>query len=542
MRQKQWLLMLFILAALMLSFPRVSQAQCVDNDQDRICDNVDPCPNDRSNSCDDDSDGDSTPDTIDQCPNERGVSSNNGCPAPDNDGDGTANDQDRCPDTSGPSWNAGCPEGENSTNPQSGNDADGDAVPDGQDQCPNQRGLSAHNGCLPPLPNDGDCVAAPNSNNNVNIRAFPFPTAAIVGQLSVEEFAFVFQKIETPDSPFYLSANGWISGLVLRFAGDCDELENPEPAPNCEEGDSNCRFEPVESTENECGILLTSPMVAGDGSVKIFDEAAGEPNLLLPYGPEFTGGVNVATGDVNGDGTADIITGAGAGAGPHVKVFDGQTGAELLSFFAYSPGFTGGVFVAAGDVDGDGAADIVTGAGAGAGPHVKVFDGQTGAEFQSFFPYPPTFNGGVRVAVGDVNGDGKADIITSPAGGAGPHIQVFDGATGAILQSFFAFSPSFTGGVNVAVGDLNGDCIADIVTGAGAGAGPHVKVFDGRDMSLLASFFAYDPAFLGGVNVAIGNGNGDGQADVITTAPTTAGSHVKVFDGTSFDLVASFMG
>ncbi|MEX0645292.1 MAG: VCBS repeat-containing protein, partial [Parvularculaceae bacterium] len=97
--------------------------------------------------------------------------------------------------------------------------------------------------------------------------------------------------------------------------------------------------------------------------------------------------VFVAAGDVNGDGMADIITGAGAGAGPHVKVFDGATGAELRSFMAYAPTFTGGVFVAAGDVNGDGMADIITGADAGAAPHVKVFDGKTGAEATSYFPF-----------------------------------------------------------------------------------------------------------------------------------------------------------
>ena len=79
----------------------------------------------------------------------------------------------------------------------------------------------------------------------------------------------------------------------------------------------------------------------------------------------------MAAGDVNGDGHADIITGAGAGGGPHVSVFSGTDLSILASFFAYDPAFTGGVTVAAGDVNGDGLADIVTGAGAGGGPHVE---------------------------------------------------------------------------------------------------------------------------------------------------------------------------
>jgi hypothetical protein len=181
---------------------------------------------------------------------------------------------------------------------------------------------------------------------------------------------------------------------------------------------------------------------------------AGVPALaFLPYTPAFTGGVRVALGDVNGDGVPDMVTGAGPGGGPHVRVFDGTTGAEIRSFFAYSTGFTGGVFVGAGDVNGDGIADIITGAGPGGGPHVRVFDGTTGAEIRSFFAYPPAFTGGVFVAGADVNQDGAADIITGAGPGGGPHVRVFHGGTGALLQSFFAFPPAFTGGVFVAGAD-----------------------------------------------------------------------------------------
>jgi hypothetical protein len=64
--------------------------------------------------------------------------------------------------------------------------------------------------------------------------------------------------------------------------------------------------------------------------------------------PYFPGGVNVGAGDVTGDGQADIITGAGQGGAPRVRVFDGVTAAEVATFLAYDPAFSGGVFVGAG--------------------------------------------------------------------------------------------------------------------------------------------------------------------------------------------------
>ena len=152
-----------------------------------------------------------------------------------------------------------------------------------------------------------------------------------------------------------------------------------------------------------------------------------------------------------------MITATGPGAGPHVKVFDGRTNAELMSFFAYVPSFDGGIFVAAGDVSGDGRADIITGTGRGSS-HVKSLRLATLGERASFIAYPGV-QAGVRVAAGDVNGDGRADIITGAWSGAGPHVKVYDSTTLATLDSFFAYDPSFTGGVFVAGGDVVGDRI-----------------------------------------------------------------------------------
>jgi hypothetical protein len=274
--------------------------------------------------------------------------------------------------------------------------------------------------------------------------------------------------------------------------------------------------------------------------VKVYNPDGTLRFNILAYDPNFAGGVHVATGDVTGDGIEDIITGAGPGGGPHVKVFDGQTSRELQSFFAFDAKFMGGVSVAAGDVNGDGRADIITGAGPGGGPHVKVFDGATGAELASFFAYAPSFTGGVSVAAADVLGDGGADIITGAGPGGGPQVKVFDGKTFAEASSLFAYAPTFSGGVFVAAGDVTGDGRPDVITGAGPGGGPHVKVFDGKTATELRSLFAYGPGFTGGVRVAVESLTGDTPASLIT-GTGKGDSTVKFFNVAPFAEFGTFV-
>jgi hypothetical protein len=191
----------------------------------------------------------------------------------------------------------------------------------------------------------------------------------------------------------------------------------------------------------ECDVLTG----AGDDRVTVNLESAGE-QLVQKVRIDTGAGDDHVTVNVpqsTRQGLADLIVGADAGAGPHVKVFDGATSAAVDSFFAYDPSFAGGVRVAAGDVNGDGVADIITGAGAGAGPHVKVFDGRSGAEVQSFFAYGADFTGGVYVAAAVLNGDGIVDIVTGAgSAAAGGHVKVFDGRSGADCGAFSRTGPS----------------------------------------------------------------------------------------------------
>ena len=193
----------------------------------------------------------------------------------------------------------------------------------------------------------------------------------------------------------------------------------------------------------------------------------------------------MAVADLNGDGFAEIVTGSGIGAGPHIKVFDGITFEEKASYYAFEPTFTGGIRVAVGDTNGDGTPDLIVGAQSGGGPRVSVFSGRDNSVLQNFFAFEEAFGGGVFVACGDINGDGFADVIIGAGSGGLPAVSVVDGRTGARLTDFFANdelidtvgSVPYEGGVRVAAVDIDNDGVADILTAKGPGTFPVLRFF-----------------------------------------------------------------
>jgi hypothetical protein len=223
----------------------------------------------------------------------------------------------------------------------------------------------------------------------------------------------------------------------------------------------------------------------------------------------------------------------GAGRNPEVQVYDGANGALLTDFIMPAPGYTGGLFVAAGDVNGDGINDVVISQGAGS-PIVFVYNGATflttHSQLGNFMGLPSTYHG-CEVAVGDLNNDGFADIVCSAASSSGtdaPLVQVLNGNGFGLVRSFNAFSTSFTGGVSVAVGDFNGDGHQDIITGEGpsTSGSSMVTVYDGTNvfgggtLGVLANILPYGATYHGGVWVATKSeagadtGRGD-QVDII---------------------------
>lgn len=312
------------------------------------------------------------------------------------------------------------------------------------------------------------------------------------------------------------------------------------------------------AVSTDAGVLNEVKILAdNDQDGRYEAEVTGLPGFRFsPFGG-FTGGVRVAFGDFDGDENDELVVAAGPGGGPHVLIYDlspgGFPGAVIDSFMAY-PGFGGGVYVAAGDIDGDGKDELITSPGAGGGPHVRIFSDTDGDgrlsdnPVDDVFPYPG-FTGGVRVASGDIDNDGRDELITAPGPGGGPEVVIFRNRDGdrqvsdhPVFDRFMAYGASFGGGVYVAAGPIAGAGTsgAEIITGPGFGGGPHVRIFsDSNDAGAKISdeprtfddIFPVYPGFGGGVRVAAADTDNRGPGvEVITIPGPTGGSHGKIFD------------
>jgi len=271
---------------------------------------------------------------------------------------------------------------------------------------------------------------------------------------------------------------------------------------------------------------------------------------------ESPGGTRTALADVTGDGVPDLIVGVGPGAQAEVRVIDGRSGNVVFVFGGTNParmtaplyeaGVVGGVFVAGGDFDGDGRADIVVSPDTGGSGRVVIYSGLDGRILANFFGIDdPSFRGGARVAVGDLNRDGLADLAVAAGTGGGPRVALYDGLSlrpgrtpARLTPDFYIFESALRNGAYITLGDLNGDGWADVIAGGALDGSPRVYAIDGRalldssglSVVTLVNFFADDDSLrLGGAQPSAKFLDDDMRADLLVAVPTRSGTRVVAY-------------
>lgn len=265
------------------------------------------------------------------------------------------------------------------------------------------------------------------------------------------------------------------------------------------------------------------------GRVRVVGGRGTDLGDFVPFPDGFSGEVRVAVADVTGDYRRDLVVAAGPGGGARVRVFDGVTLAPVADFLAFEPSFRGGAYVAAGDVNRDGYADLIVGAGEGGAPRVRVFDGRDPSRvLADFLTFEPDFRGGVRVAAADVDEGGygfQSEIVTGAGEGGAPRVSVFRG-DGTPISSFYAYDPGLRTGVSVAAapGNTLHGFEDKVLTAPGAGGGPLVRVLDAMTGREFGSFLAGDPDGRAGLQLTSDRGGW-----VIAARPTAGGPDLALY-------------
>jgi len=271
-------------------------------------------------------------------------------------------------------------------------------------------------------------------------------------------------------------------------------------------------FTPRVVVVGDAGGLGASPLV------RVVDPVTQTPlGEFAAFEPGFRGGVQAKLGDLNGDGRFEIVTASGSGRPGEIRVFT-TDGVELPEYrtLPFGPNWRGGVNLAVGDVDGDGREDLVAARAQGDG-EVRIFRSEAAADpiaatpWRVIRPFGPAFQGGSTVATADLGSfsNGRATAATVPDGraevivGSGPttraSVRVYDAsaATPLVIDTIRPLGGNFLGGVSVSTARVNRDSVPEIIVAAGRRGGGVVEVYDGTVATAANARVAQLNAFAG---------------------------------------------
>lgn len=237
--------------------------------------------------------------------------------------------------------------------------------------------------------------------------------------------------------------------------------------------------------------------------------------------------VSVVAIDLGKDGLKELITGASSGTDPEVMLLR-YDGSVLNSFYAYPKTMRGGVSVAVGDLDGDEKQEIITIPASDGHPQVKIFN-SFGKELRSFYAFDKQQVGEYAVAVANIVGDKKLEIIVSTGRGLLPQIAVFN-RQGKRIDMNIDFSVPNVSGLVVSPIDLGSDGVSELVVAHRVHTQGIIRIIRG-DGTEVNSFPVFESNELGVISIGAFDVSGDAKEEILILITKSNEHLLKIFDG-----------
>lgn len=196
-----------------------------------------------------------------------------------------------------------------------------------------------------------------------------------------------------------------------------------------------------------------------DGKMDIFNSRGEYWYNDYPFGVEYLGGINVAVGELNNEGKINLVVAPASGG--TVNLYNYYGALLQQGFYPLGRKYRGSFSPAIGQVQ-VGPGNILLGVGKGRAAEVLIYGNNLTKLIRRFYPYEKSFTGGVKVAAGDVNGDGLDEIITVPMSGRRSLVRVFNGL-GKKLSEFYLSTALGGQNISLATADVNYDGVEEIV-------------------------------------------------------------------------------
>ncbi len=281
-----------------------------------------------------------------------------------------------------------------------------------------------------------------------------------------------------------------------------------------QDGSRNTAFRPYEKAWEGGGDLAIGDVtgdqandivtVKGEGGVvevRVFSRSGVQLQNFDVLSEKRITGARVTTGDIDGDGVEEIIVGSGPGKRTLIKAYE-QDGTLIWRKNAFKKNHTGGVDVATGDFDGDGVDEIVAGTQGKHKPKVAIYSG-AGKRTKVFRAFAAKYRGGLNVDAADVDGDGIDEIVAATNGDHVGKVRVFR-SNGQRMKrrTFTPFGPSFTGPVDVSSVDWDGDGKDELIMSQAAEGEAWVKTYrSGANKRILTNGRIFAAGFEGGTRI-----------------------------------------